>query len=527
MSAALIGGLVVVIIMVVVAILMMGEMGSPAPAPAPSISTDEVTDPDQLASGVAGAAEEAGGAAAEAASVMDDQDDTAAVAVEVTDEDPMIDPADVDGLVGHYTGDSWDEDQNIWKDLSSAGNDITDVKGTPLVFDADDLATEKYVYGGKEDGFRIPQECLTRGKKYTFIHVARYGSTNKADQHRIFDGIDGNNLSGFHNQHIGMAHRNGSGAIAHWWNEDNYMQHFYGIGPDEPSKFLVQVDQKRKFRTDGMARSGHSGGREVITSQMTVNMGEAERLNWGGHGEKSIWNIGEMLFFNRVLSEDDIFKIENYLFKKWDIPRKLYVAHGGWPHNNWKREDGWSSDRPWGGMSNTGVACGSDGVMNMYRSANRHHYHDGNQWRPNRHWYPEGSCTNNITDGQDQKLQEKKGPVVNIRDTSTTDRQKYYKLMNIDCKNKGINSYRFEKVGEDNMRLVYKCHNRPVIRQSCADGQTYSHGRANRTSQDIYEAIDLLDVSCGAKALTKIEAYDKENGELSFKSRCCALEDLA
>ena len=534
MNPALIGGLVMIIIVVVVAIAMMmgGEKSSPAPAPAQDLS--EVTDPDALALGANAAAQGGDEAAAAAAAVaaMDEDEESSeigeATAVEVTDSDPMLEPKDVDGLVGHFTGDSWDEDTNVWKDLSGQGNDITDVIGTPLVFDADDNAKHKYVYGGKEDGFRVPQACLTRGKKYTFIHVTRYGSTNKADQHRIFDGTDANNLSGFHNQHIAMAHRDGSGAIGHWWSEDNYMGHFYGLGHDEPAKFLVNVDQKRKFRVDGMARTGHSGGREIVTAQMSVNYGQAKTWNWGGHGERSVWNIGEMIFFNRELSEDEIFKLENYLFKRWDIPRKVYVVHGQWTHNNWMREDGWSNDRPWGGVNNSGVACGSDGAVTFYRAANRHYYWNAqeNKWLPNRHWFPEVGCINNVTDGSDQNLQEKKGPIVNIRDTNTTDRQKYHKLLDIDCKNKGINSYRFEKVGDDNMRLIYKCHNRPVIRQSCTDATVTSHGRGDHTSQDLYKSIDLIDAHCHGKALTKIQAYDREDGEMSLKGRCCALEDL-
>lgn len=530
MSAALIGGLVLLIVIAVIGIMMMGGDDA-APSKAPAQDLSEVTDPEQLATGANAAAEGGDKAAQAAASVMEEESSESGetTAVEVTDSDPMLQPKDVEGLVGHFTGESWSEDQNVWKDLSGKGNDITDVIGTPLVFDADDNAKQKYVYGGKSDGFRVPQECLTRGKKYTFIHVARYGSTNKADQHRIFDGVDANNLSGFHNQHVGMAHRDGSGAIGHWWwgGEDNYMQHFYGLGHDEPAKFLVSVDQKQKYRVDGMTRTGHSGGREIVTSQMTVNYGQAKQGNWGGHGELSVWNIGEMMFFNRELSEDEIFKLENYLFKRWDIPRKVYVSHGQWPHNNWMREDGWSNDRPWGGMNNTGVACGSDGVMTFYRSGHRHHYFNAqeNKWLPNMHWYPEGACINNVHDGQDQNLQEKKGPIVNIRDTNTTDRQKYQKLLDIDCKNKGINSYRFEKVGDDNMRLIYKCHNQPTVKQSCVDANVYDHNRGDKTSQDLYEAIDLIDAQCNGKALTKIQAYDREDGKMSLKGRCCALED--
>jgi hypothetical protein len=529
MSPALIGGLVLLIVIAVIGIMMMGGDDASSPSKSPAQDLSEVTDPEQLSTGANAAAEGGDEAAQAAAAVMDESSESGeAKAVKVEDDAPSTEPKDVDGLVGHFTADSWDEDNNVWKDLSGQGNDITEVIGTPLVFDADDMAKHKYVYGGKEDGFRVPQACLTRGKKYTFLHVTRYGSQNKADQHRIFDGIDGNNLSGFHNQHIGMAHRDSSGAIGHWWSEDNYMQHFYGLAIDDTAKFTVNVDQKRKYRIDGMDRTGHSGGREIVTSQMTVNYGQAKAGNWGGHGERSVWNIGEMIFFDRELTSDEIFKLENYLFKKWDIPRKVYVTHGGWPHNNWNKEDGWSGDRPWGGINNTGVACGGDGAMTYARPVHRHHYYNAqqNKWLPNDHFYSETGCTLNIHDGQDQNLQEKKGPIVNIRDTSTTDRQKYQKLFNIDCKGKGINSYRFEKVGDDNMRLIYKCHNQPTVKGSCTDARLINHGRANAQSQNIYESLDLLDLTCDGKTLTSIEAYDKEDGGMSIKGKCCALEDL-
>ena len=527
MNPALIGGLILLIVIVVAAVMMMGGSGTgmEASTAAPAMDISEVTDQEELASGVAGA----GGQDEDAQNVMEPKEGESgeALAVPVKEDAPSIEQKDIDGLVGHFTADSWDEDNNIWKDLSGNGNDITDVKGTPLVFDADESAAQKYVYGGKDDGFRVPMECLTKGKKYTFINVARYGSQNKADQHRIFDGIDANNLSGFHNQHVAMAHRDGSGAIGHWWSEDHWMNYFYGLGPDETAKFLVSVDQKRKFRVDGLTRTGISGGREIVTSQMTVNMGQALAGGWGGHGERSVWNIGEMMFFNRELDEDEIFKIENYLFKRWSVPRKVYV--NSWSYNNWNREDGWSSDNTWGGLNNSGTACGSDGIMYHMRPVNRHYYYDGgqNKWLPNGHFYNESGCTENIHGGEDQKLQEQKGPIVAIRDPNMTDRQKYQKLFDIDCNGKGINSYRFEKQGNDNMRLIYKCHNQPTIKESCADVEGGGHGRNIGNSQNVYESMDHLDVACSGKAITKIQAYDKADGTMAIKGRCCALEDLA
>ncbi|AUT19116.1 hypothetical protein DSLPV1_145 [Dishui lake phycodnavirus 1] len=530
MNPALIGGLVLLIVIVVAVVMMMsGDSGASAPTQAPTQDISQATDASTMAAGATGG-DEGDEASQSAAAAMEPKEGESgeAQAVEVPDDAPSTEPDKVSGLVGWFTGDSWDEDNNVWKDKSGQGNDITEVKGTPIVFDAEDEVPQKYLYGGKEDGFRIPQACLTRGKKYTFFHVARYGSQNKADQHRIFDGIDGNNLSGFHNQHVAMAHRDGSGAIGHWWTEDHWNSYFYGKSADDPAKFMVQVDQKRNFRTDGLPRTGYSGGREIVTSQMTVNYGQALAGQWGGpNGERSVWNIGEMIFFNRELTEDEIFKVENYLFKRWKIPRKVYMQ-GHWPHNNWNKEDGWSNDDPWGGLNNTGVGCGGDGVMTFYRPVNRHHYWDSgaNMHKPNGHFYPEAACTVNIHDGQDQNLQEKKGPIVNIRDTTTTNRQKYEKLFNIDCGKFGINSYRFEKVGEDNMRVVYKCHNQPTVSQSCTDAHYHTHGRAVPTSENVYEALDLQELHCGAKAMTKVQAYTREDGGFSVKAKCCALEDL-
>ena len=527
MDPKVIGGLVVLIVIVVVVVMMMSGGDDETSQPtsnAPTQDLSEVTDPSALAAGANSGAE--GDPAAEsAAKSMEETDAGQAKSVEVQDDAPSLNPKDVDGLVGHFTADSWDEDNNIWKDLSGKKNDITDVKGTPIVMDADESSAQKYVYGGKEDGFRIPQECLTRGKKYTFFHVARYGSQVKADQNRIFDGTDANNLSGFHNQHVGMAHRDGSGAIGHWWNEDHYMNQFYGLGADDTAKFIVSVDQKQKYRIDGITRTGVSGGREIVTAQMSVNYGQALAGGWGGHGEKSIWNIGEMIFFSRELSEDEIFKIENYLFKRWKVPRKVYVSN--WTHNNWNKEDGWSNDRPWGGLNNSGAACGSDGIMTFTRPVHRHHYWNGERHVPNDHFFGEAACLENIHDGSDQSLEEKKGPIVAIRDPNMTDRQKFQKLFNVDCKKFGINSYRFEKVGDDNMRLVYKCHNQPTVQQSCTDAEIFTHGRAVGGSQNVYEAMDLVEARCGSRALTKIEAFDKEDGSMWLKGKCCALEDLA
>ena len=116
-------------------------------------------------------------AMAESAQVEDDvvvPEGAETVEEPVGENEPSVDdPKKIQGLIGWYTGESWDEENEVWKDLSDAGNDATEVRGSIIVDSSNFTNNNKYLMGGTDAGIRFPQECMTTGRKYTMITVAR------------------------------------------------------------------------------------------------------------------------------------------------------------------------------------------------------------------------------------------------------------------------------------------------------------------------------------------------------------------
>lgn len=190
-------------------------------------------------------------------------------------------PKEISGLSGRYVTNSMEPDK--WNDISGRKNHCTEVKGSLK-------KTDSYVYGNFTDGFRFPKATLGADNVYTLFYVARYNGINRG---RIFDGIDGNWLSGFHNNNT---------AIAHHGNWLAYPGKNYSI---HSQSFFQGTDQNNVFRTNGENRvtnADHNG----TTSQITVNHGQFP-------GESTDWAIKEVLIYNRKLSAEEIVKVEQYL----------------------------------------------------------------------------------------------------------------------------------------------------------------------------------------------------------------------
>lgn len=195
-------------------------------------------------------------------------------------------PKEISGLSGRYVTSSVQSDK--WNDISGKGNDCTEVRGSLK-------NTFSYVYGGIEDGFKIPKATMGPDNKYTIFYVARY---NGWDRRRIFDGVDNNWLSGFHNHSTGVAHRNGGeGWMAHRGNFNSNAQ-----------GWIQCTDQRVLFRTNGRDMKNRTDDdTKLSTSQITVNFGQFSTT------ESSDWAVKEIIIYNRELTLDEVFKVENYL----------------------------------------------------------------------------------------------------------------------------------------------------------------------------------------------------------------------
>jgi hypothetical protein len=214
-------------------------------------------------------------------------------------------PTDISGLSGRYDVGSFDEATRKWSDISGKGNDVTQRKGNIK-------KTDTYVYGSVGEGLKFPVEVFGEGGIYTMFWVARY---NGAAKKRIFDGMDNNWLSGFHEGNTGVTYHGG------WLTPDNlsYGDHAWIQGTDAPNKF-------RAFGENQVTDASVYG----TTAQITINMGKHSS------GQSSDWAVKEVIFYNRMLSPAEIERVEKYLFATYfpPLPEDIVVAKG------WKKDVG-------------------------------------------------------------------------------------------------------------------------------------------------------------------------------------------
>lgn len=214
-----------------------------------------------------------------------------------TDLSTSIFPHNIQGLSGRYLTSSYNPDIREWRDVSGKENDITIFKGNIK-------KTSSYVYGGVGDGMKLPLSVLGENKKYTFFWVARYNGVNTKN---IFEGVDGDWLSGFYSGHNTQAKR------GEWITSESSTLGTYAWvqGTDAPNKF-------RAFGEDKVNDPTQYG----TTSQITVNMGPSN--------ETSDWAIKEMVIYDRLLSLEEIKKVEEYFFITYfpELPEDISMAKG-------------------------------------------------------------------------------------------------------------------------------------------------------------------------------------------------------
>lgn len=538
MSAAIIVGvLVMLVISAVVIAAMTMKSKSPAPAPAPQdIAPEDIGQNQATAMGL----QDSGGDQEE----FVPEDEGTNTGVTLTTADPDASPDTIDGLVAWYDADSYEMDGPKWADKSGKGNDITEFRGTPEKVEGD--GDFNYVFGYQEDGFRLPAAAITTGKKYTFFHIARYMSDDGTKQQRIFDGTDTNWLSGFHNQHTGMAHRNSCYTTAHWDGTAKYKQ-----------QWLQHTDQKTLLRRNGVQRSGLTNGACNTPTQVTVNYGQALDSNWHANyspGELSEWGIAEMVIYDRELTTDEIVKVENWLMKKYGILKEQWKAV-------WQGAQLWSTDTSITAstgehangdlsfLANRGMTCGPQGAMYFHRW-HSHWYRATDEedqdveeaerthiWRRNGNYQMEHACLQGLPAVEPEI---KSTASIKIED-DTGDWVNRLKKWKMDCGNKALAGYEIKKVG-NKLKIDYEC-GRELNTQGCYDIDDYQHprptgpnspdsvdlgedGKKRPAALSVTAGMDLNQLGCRThtQALTKLDfVYDEENDNFRTKGRCCPI----
>ena len=113
---------------------------------------------------------------------------------------------------------------------------------------------------------------------------------------RIWDGVTGNWLSGFHAGESGIAYHDG-------WATTNTSVDVHG------DNWVFSTDQRYLYRSNGVTRgSGIGGG---TSRQLSIN--------WGSYSssQPSTWGVAEVIVYNRTLSSTEYTNVENYLNLKY------------------------------------------------------------------------------------------------------------------------------------------------------------------------------------------------------------------
>ena len=153
--------------------------------------------------------------------------------------------------------------------MSGKNNHVTEIKG---IFDVDDDDGIKYVFGDKNAGCKFPTKVYTKGRKYTMFHVADYSS--EQNRGRIFDGTDGNVLSGFWAGRKGVKHSGASRAQG--WLTHNHAPKRDG--------WVISSDQKQLFRANGVQVSQ---GKETVSKRQHGEANDAQFRTVYARGENA------------------------------------------------------------------------------------------------------------------------------------------------------------------------------------------------------------------------------------------------
>jgi hypothetical protein len=162
-----------------------------------------------------------------------------------------------------------------------------------------------YISGDTTAGFKIGADIMPDGE-YTFVHLVKYGG---AERQRIWQSSTNNFLSGFWRDNAGLYHsptalgnNGGDSWIAKGQVSNN-------------DAWRLTVDQ----RTYGRINAGQLEGTNT-TAGTTATPGDIV-INLDGTypGEKSSWDVAEVLLYDGNLDAADISALETYLIDKYGL----------------------------------------------------------------------------------------------------------------------------------------------------------------------------------------------------------------
>ena len=157
------------------------------------------------------------------------------------------------------------------------------------------------------------------------FHVARYQGTNN---NRVFTSETADLFSGFYGGNSGISYHNG-------WITGNSNQH--------SNNWVASTDFYNGYRSNGFSRGSQTGGITYLPP-MTIN--------YGANTEYSDFQVAEVIIFDRLLTDKEIGRVEDYLGTTYGITGYTTVSSS-------------SSDTPTVMVNNAVGGVSTSGTLNV------------------------------------------------------------------------------------------------------------------------------------------------------------------
>lgn len=210
-----------------------------------------------------------------------------------------------------YKASDYNAATKVWRDSSGNTRDTAPSYVTGTIAKVTSAANTNgsrcsfpVVQGGTSDQIRFNNPQMNSGN-YTLFHVARY---NGGTRGRIVNGINNDYISGFWNGQAGVAHHFG------WITPTT------GLTPVD--NWVVSTSAYGLYRANGLTRS--TGGGADYIPEIGLNT----------QGERSDYQVAELILFDRRLTDTEIKQVEDYLGGQYGI--NIYQNSGVAPFTSGK-----------------------------------------------------------------------------------------------------------------------------------------------------------------------------------------------
>eukprot|EP01084_Bolivina_argentea_P142321 250047_1 len=206
----------------------------------------------------------------------------------------------IEHVIGHYTGESFDVNENIWHDLSGQGNDIhSETIKNIFVNKVNGLNSHPFIFGNSTSKIVFPVSFASN--EYSIFYVARY--FGRDTRNAIFQNENDKNwYSGFYGDKSGVSIRNQEFiSCNHYQYRDSWI-----IVHDEYDKFSVNKRDRTLFNVSHIVNN-HT----VFDIQLSI------------HG--SGFAVSEIIIFNKKLVDDVSKEIQHFLSVKYNIFEVFWV----------------------------------------------------------------------------------------------------------------------------------------------------------------------------------------------------------